>query len=75
MNITLSLDERLARRARKVALGMGKSLNQLVREHLESVTATGSDDEFASELRALSAKARGRRRGWRFNRDEAHERP
>jgi hypothetical protein len=74
VNITLSLDERLAQRARKVASGLGKSLSQLVRKHLERVTAA-SDDEFVSELRALSATARGLRRGWHFNRDEAHQRP
>ena len=33
MNITLSVDERLVRRARKKAEAMGKSLNQLVREY------------------------------------------
>ena len=35
MNITLSVDEKTAERARKVAQAMGKSLNQLVREYME----------------------------------------
>jgi hypothetical protein len=75
MNITLSIDERLARRARQAAAALGKSLNRLIRDHLETVTAEGSDDEFVAELRRLSAGSRKRFGSWRFNRDEAHERP
>jgi hypothetical protein len=35
MNITLSIDERLADEARRAAQGMGMSLNQAVRQYLE----------------------------------------
>ena len=75
MNITLSIEERLARKARKAAEAVGKSLNQLVREHLEAVTAETSDDEFVAELRRLSARSGRRSRRWRFARELAHERP
>jgi predicted HicB family RNase H-like nuclease len=34
-NLTLSIDERVAERARKAATKMGKSLNQVVRDYLE----------------------------------------
>ena len=34
MNITLSVDRQLVERARKVAESMGKSLNQIIRDHL-----------------------------------------
>ncbi len=34
MNITLSIDERIAEEARKAAGAMGKSLNQAVRDYL-----------------------------------------
>ncbi len=74
MNLTLSVDEQTAARARKRARAMGKSLNQLVREFLERL---GGNDDAASdvaELRRLSVPARGRSRGWRFDRDELHER-
>ncbi len=74
MNITLSIDERLARRARKAAAAVGKSLNRLIREHLETVTAEGSDDAFVAELRRLSAGPRKRSRAWKFDREEAHAR-
>ena len=37
MNITLSVDEQVARRAREAAQKMGKSLNQVVRDYLEQL--------------------------------------
>jgi len=37
MNITLSVDEKIAERARATAQAMGKSLNQMVREYLEQL--------------------------------------
>jgi hypothetical protein len=74
MNITLSMDERLVRRARKKASAMGKSLNQLVREYLERLAGSDDAERDVAELRQLSREPRGRARGWRFNRDELHER-
>jgi hypothetical protein len=74
MNVTLSIDEQLVKRARRSAAAMGKSLNQLVREFLESLTEQGNVDDFERELKDLSARSGGKRRGWRFNRDEAHAR-
>jgi hypothetical protein len=75
MNITLAIDERIAKQARRVASSMGKSLNQLIREHLEEITSADSVEGFSEELRRLSKEARGNSRGRRFERDEAHERP
>jgi hypothetical protein len=74
MNLTLSIDERVVRRARKVAAAMHKSLNQLIREHLEQITSSASSREFSKELRRLSAEAQGDSGGRRFTRDEAHAR-
>ena len=37
MNITLSVDERIAEQARAAASTMGKSLNQAVRDYLEQL--------------------------------------
>ena len=75
VNITLSVEERLVRQARKKADAMGKSLNQLVREYLERLAGNDDPDRDVAELRQLSRKSRGRARGWRFNRAELHERP
>jgi len=72
MNVTLSIEEQLVARARKKAEALGKSLNQLIRDYLQTVA--GGDDPEASieEFKRLSGQ--GNSRGWRFNRDEIHER-
>jgi hypothetical protein len=75
MNITLSVDERLVRRARKKAEAMGKSLNQLVREYFERLAGSDDAERDLAELRQLSREGSGQARRWRFNRDELHERP
>jgi hypothetical protein len=72
MNLTLSIDEQLVERARKVARAMGKSLNQLVREYLSGLAASDDPQRDIEELRKLSGK--GHSRGWRYNREEMHER-
>ena len=41
MNITLSIDEQVAQRAREAAQKMGKSLNQAVRDYLEQLAGSG----------------------------------
>lgn len=72
MNVTFSLDKRLVDRARAKAKEIGKSLDQLVSDFLKSI-ADGDDAELSiKEFKRLSAK--GDSQGWRFNRDEIHER-
>jgi hypothetical protein len=75
MNLTLSIDDRLLKEAREVARSMGKSVNQLVREYLEQLTARDDAERDIEELRQLSARANGRSKGWRVDRDEIHRRP
>lgn len=75
MNLTLSLNEKLVETGRRVAASMGKSLNQLIREHLEQLTSSASFEDTIAELEELSERARGRSGGWKFNREEIHERP
>lgn len=74
MNITLSIDERVAENARVAARKMGKSLNQAVRDYLEQLAGmTNAEQEFkAFEQRCLNTK--GRLNGWTFNREEANAR-
>lgn len=48
MKLTLSVDEQVVARARKKAESLGKSLNQLVRDYLQSV-AGGDDPERSIE--------------------------
>jgi len=72
MNITLSIDEQLAARARKRAEALGKSLNQLIRDYLQKLAGGDDPEQSIEEFRRLSGK--GHSRGWRFDRDEIHER-
>jgi len=72
MNITFSVDEQLVTRARKKADAMGKSLNQLVREYLQELAGGDDPEKSIEEFRRLSG--RGHSRGWRFDRNEIHER-
>ena len=74
MNITLSVDERIAEQARAAATLMGKSLNQAVRDYLEQLAGS---QQLASELRAFEQSALaspGRLAGWKFDRDDANRR-
>ncbi len=72
MNITLSVDEQLVSRARKKAEALGKSLNQLIRDYLQTLAGGDNPDRSIEEFKRLSGQ--GHSRGWRFNRDEIHAR-
>jgi hypothetical protein len=73
MNVTLSIDDQLVTRARKKAEAMGKSLNQLIRDHLQKIAGGDDPERSMEEFKRLSGS--GNSRGWRFNRDEIHDRP
>jgi hypothetical protein len=73
-NITLSADEALIERARCEAARRGKSLNQLIRDHLEELAGHREPSNEFERLRELSQLSPGDRGEWRFNRDEIHER-
>jgi len=74
LNITLSIDERVAERARKAAGAMGKSLNQAARAYLEQLAGA---PQLAAELQAFEKSAlstSGRLLGWKLGREEANRR-
>jgi antitoxin component of RelBE/YafQ-DinJ toxin-antitoxin module len=74
MNITLAIDEKVAERARAAAAAMGKSLNQAVRDYLESLARA---DQIEAEIEAFRASAYANKaslNGWKFDREEANER-
>jgi antitoxin component of RelBE/YafQ-DinJ toxin-antitoxin module len=74
MNITLSIDEQVAEKARKAASAMGKSLNQAVRDYLEQLAGA---QQLEAELRSFEQSALstpGKMKGWTFDRDEANRR-
>lgn len=72
MNITLSIDEKIIIEARKVAASLGKSLNEVIREDLERLTRKSRRNEDFGEFKSL--KGQGNSHGWKFDRDELHER-
>jgi hypothetical protein len=74
VNITLAVDRQLVQRARKAAAAMGMSLNHAIREYLKQLAGGDSPEEDIAEVLELSRRSGGRSRGWRFDRDELHER-
>ena len=74
MNITLSVDDYLVEEARKLAHARGTSVNQLVRDYLEALVRPRDVKGYGAELRRLTEEGAGRSKGWRFDRDEIHER-
>ena len=72
MNITLSVDEQVAARAREKLRAIGKSLNQEIRDHLQHLAG---DDNLERDIEYLERfSGLGDSKGWKFNRDEIHER-
>ena len=72
MNITLSIDEQIAERAREKLRAVGKSLNQEIREHLQHIAG---DDEVERDIEFLE-RTSGLGKpdaGWKWNRDEIYE--
>jgi len=74
MNLTLSVNADKVEQARKRAEAMGKSLNQLIREYIDRLAGPSDVERDIAEFRRLSDEAQGNARGWKFNRDEIHER-
>ncbi len=74
MNITLSADGELIKRAREVARCQGKSLNQMIREYLRTLTSQHEGTDSVEELFDMMDEGGGDLRGRRWSRDEIHER-
>ena len=74
MNITLSVNEQVAQRAREVAQKMGKSLNQVVCDYLEQLAGSKRSDQQWAQFEARCLTSGAKLGGWRFDRDEANER-
>lgn len=74
MNVTLSIDDDVVREARKRAEAMGTSVNQLIRDYLEQFAGKADRKRLAEEFERLARSSGGNSRGWKFNREELHER-
>ncbi len=73
MNITLSVDEQTAEKAREAAALMGKSLNQAVRDYLQLLAGATKRKAEWEAYESRCRKSGGKLNGWTFNRDEANE--
>ena len=69
------MDDEVLQRARKKAEIMGTSVNQLIRDYLEQLSGATNPAEDAAEFEKLSLSAQGDSRGWKFDREELHQRP
>lgn len=74
MNLTLSIDDEVLETARRHAESMGTSVNQLVRDFVARFAGHSDIDAAIAEFRQLTRHAKGNSRGWKFNREEIHER-
>ncbi len=74
MNITLSVDEQVAARAREAAKKLGKSLNQLVRDYLEQLAGGARRSQQWTDFEQRCLQSDGQLGDWKFNRDEANAR-
>ena len=72
MNLTLALEVAIVERAREVARQQGTSLDQLIREYVESLAGQLSGDDVLAEFEAMW-KQPGNSGGKRFNRSELYD--
>jgi hypothetical protein len=73
MNVTISIADDLASRAREVAKREGTTLNEIIRRHLESIAGQRSGAVVAKDLRQLWTDHPGHSGGRKIARDEAYE--
>jgi Family of unknown function (DUF6364) len=74
VKVTLSVDDEVIQEARRRADAMGTSVNQLVRDYLEQFAGKTDPSANAAEFERLSRSTLGNSHGWKFNREELHER-
>jgi hypothetical protein len=74
VKITLSVDDEVIQEARRRADAMGTSLNQIVRDYLEQFAGKTDPSANVAEFERLSRSTLGNSHGWKFNREELHER-
>jgi hypothetical protein len=73
MNITLSVDDKTAEAARRVAREQGTSLNELVRQFIAGLAGQRSPAELEREILSLFEEQPGDSQGVRITREDAYE--
>jgi hypothetical protein len=72
--ITFSVSDEIIHAARRRAEAMGTSVDQLIREYLEQFAEKSDPNTDVIEFERLSRMSEGNSLGWKFNREELHER-
>ena len=73
MNLTIAVDDKVLERARRVARRRGISLQELLRQMLESLAGARTADDDAAELIGLLRASPGRSDGRGVTRADAYE--
>lgn len=73
MNVTLSVDDEILKKAREVARKQGTSLNAMIRSYLQTVVGERSGDALVEELDQLWNDHSGHSGGEPFDRSDAYE--
>jgi predicted transcriptional regulator len=74
-NVTLTLDDKLLRAARKIAVDRDTSVNNLVREYLTDLVQRADKQQSAlEEIREIFRTTRARMGPITWTRDDLHER-
>jgi hypothetical protein len=68
MQVTFSVDEQVLARARGKAEALGKSMDQLIQDYLQTLAGVDNPERSIEEFKRLSGQ--GNSCGWRFNREE-----
>jgi len=75
MNVTLSADEKLVKKARDYAARHETSLNRMIREFMQKITGLADLERKADEFARLARQGGGAApKGFVFDREEAHNR-
>jgi hypothetical protein len=74
MNITLSIEEEVVKRARELAQRRGKSLNEMIRDYLKSLTDPMTPEEALARLEESWRTHPGHSGGEKWTREEVHDR-
>lgn len=73
-NVTLAVDEKLLEQSREYARRHHTTLNGMIRKYLVQTVAKPAGKGWLQELFRLADEAHGNSRGWKWNRDEIHDR-
>ena len=73
MNITVSVDDTVAEKARELAHRQGMTVQAMIRSYLETLVGERPGDAVAAELLELMRESPGHSGGYRFRREDVYE--